>query len=220
MESNKPVEQNVCKETNKASSNQGSFRDSNVRMHSKERKNGSQNNDMGTTKGLSKHDANLKSASKKDEASPPARPDLQKLIQNAKGARKYSEKPRCHNFKQVDFSVKRDEALDLANKNDGACPTYADMKMGNKGKCARKFSEKLRYGNSNKVDPLVSSHFDEASSHMPELKPSQPTNLAVTSQKHLIAARKRQREDVESLLPSALISSKKPSLTRPTKKQK
>ncbi|XP_062193349.1 uncharacterized protein LOC133896754 isoform X2 [Phragmites australis] len=221
-ELNKPMEQNVCKETNKASSNQGSFQNSKVRIHRKDKNNGSQNNDTGAIKGSSKHDVNLKSAGKKDDVSPTAHPDLQKLIQKAKGPRKFSEKPRCDNSNQVDLLLKHDEALDPANKNDGArSQTYADMKkIVNKAEGVTKFSEQPRSGNSNQVDSSLSSHFDEASSHMPKLKKSQATNLALTNKKHLIAARKRQREDVESLLPSALISSKKPSLTRPTKKQK
>ncbi|RLM87552.1 uncharacterized protein C2845_PM04G07400 [Panicum miliaceum] len=83
MELNIPVEQNVCKETNKASSNQDLFQN---------------------PKGSLKHGLDMKSASKKDDVSPPAVPDLQKLIQKAKGARKFSEKPRCDNPNKVDLS--------------------------------------------------------------------------------------------------------------------
>ncbi|CAN6182813.1 unnamed protein product [Urochloa humidicola] len=192
MELNVPVEQNVCKETNKASSNQDLFQ---------------------TRKGSLKHD-DLKSASKKDDASPPAVPDLQKLIQKAKGARKFSEKPRCDNPNQVDLSLKHEGILNPANENDGACPpTNLDMKMANKAKRTRRFSEQPRPGNSTQVEPLLPSHSNEASIHVPELKKSQCTKL--TSKKDLIAERKRQREDVDSLLSSALI----PSSTHHTKKR-
>ncbi|KAL6846836.1 hypothetical protein ACP4OV_024284 [Aristida adscensionis] len=192
MEVNKPVEQNVCKETNTASSNKDSFQNSKVRKHIKDKKNASQNNHIGNIEG-----------------SQPAHPDLQQLIQKARGARKFSEKPRCDNFNQVDIP---------GNKNDGACPPAdADTMVVHKAKTARKFSEQRKSGNSNQVDPSLSSHFHEESGHMAELKKNQSSNQPPTGQKHLIAARKRQREDVESLLRSGLISSKKP--TRPKKKE-
>ncbi|CAL5082162.1 unnamed protein product [Urochloa decumbens] len=207
MELNVPVEQTVCKETNEASSNQDLFRKNN-----NYKKNARQNNDIGTIKGSLKHD-DLKSASKKDDVSPPAVPDLQKLIQKAKGARKFSEKPKCDN--QVDLSLKHEVILDPASKNDGACPpTNPDMKMAHKAKRTRRFSEQPRPGNSTQVEPLRPSHSNEASIHVPELKKSQSTKL--TSKKDLIAERKRQREDVDSLLSSALI----PSSTHHTKKKK
>ena len=198
-ELNIPVEQNVCKETNKASSNQDLFQNLKV-THNTYKKNASRNNDMGAIKGSLKHDPNLKSTSKKDDVSPPSVPDLQKLIQRAKGARKFSEKPRCDNPNQVDPSVNHDGIFDPANKNDGACPP---TKPDNKAKRTRRFSEKPRPQNSTQVDP--SCHFNEASSHVPELKKSQSTKLS--SKKDLIAERKRQREDVDSLLSSALIPS-------------
>ena len=207
-ELNIPVEQNVCKETSKASSNQDLFQNPKV-THDSYKKNASQNNDMGTIKGSLKHDLNLKSTSKKDDVSPPSVPDLQKLIQAAKGARKFSEKPRCDNPNQVDLPVNHDGIFDPANKNDGACPP---TKPDNKAKRTRRFSEKPRPQNSTQVDP--SCHFNEASSHVPELKKSQSTELS--SKKDLIAERKRQREDVDSLLSSALI----PSSTHRTKKKK
>ena len=166
---------------------------------------------MGTIKGSLKHDLNLKSTSKKDDVSPPSVPDLQKLIQAAKGARKFSEKPRCDNPNQVDPSVNHDGIFDPANKNDGACPP---TKPDNKAKRNRRFSEQSRPQNSTKVDPSCPSHFNEASSHVPELKKSQSTKLS--SKKDLIAERKRQRGDVDSLLSSALI----PSSTHHTKKKK
>jgi senataxin len=100
--------------------------------------------------------------------------------------------------------------LDPANKNDGACPpTNPDMKMTNKAK--RRFSEQPRPGNSTQVDPSRPSHFNEASSLVPELKNSQST-----SKNDIFAERKRQREDIDSLLSSALISSS----THRTKKKK
>jgi len=208
MELNIPVEQNVCKETNKASSNQDLFQNLKV-THNTYKKNASRNNDMGAIKGSLKHDPNLKSTSKKDDVSPPSVPDLQKLIQRAKGARKFSEKPRCDNPNQVDPSVNHDGIFDPTNKNDGACPP---TKPDNKAKRTRRFSEKPRPQNSTQVDP--SCHFNEASSHVPELKKSQSTELSC--KKDLIAERKRQREDVDSLLSSALI----PSSTHRTKKKK
>ncbi|XP_072147579.1 uncharacterized protein [Setaria viridis] len=192
MELNIPVEQNVCKETNKASSNQDLFQN---------------------PKGSLKHGLDLKSASKKDDVSPPAVPDLQKLIQTAKGARKFSEKPRCDNPNKVGRSVKHDGILDPANKNGACPPTNPDTKMADKAK-RRRFSEEPRPGNPTQVDPSRPSHFNEASSHVPELKKSQSTKL--TSKNDLIAERKRQREDVDSLLSSALISSS----THRTKKKK
>lgn len=189
MELNVPVEQNVGTETNKAPSNQDLFQN---------------------PKGSLKHSLDLKSASKKDDVSPRAVPDLQNLIQKAKGARKFSEKPRCNNPNKVDLLVKHDGILDLANKNDGACPpTNPDMKMANKAK--RRFSEQPRPGNSTQVDPSRPSHFNEASSLVPELKNSQST-----SKNDIFAERKRQREDIDSLLSSALISSS----THRTKKKK
>ncbi|TVU10094.1 hypothetical protein EJB05_43602 [Eragrostis curvula] len=281
VESNQPMEQNVCKETNKTSFNQDSIQSSHVRIHNKDKKNASQNNGMGT-KDLPKCDIGFKSAGKNDDASPPAHADLQKLIQKAKGARKFSEKPRSDNSnkvdislrhgkdlvqanqedgaclptdadmrivskskkvrkfsekprpgnsnqvnpsekprsdssKQVNISLKHGKSLGQANQDDGACPpTDVDTKMVNKAKRVRKFSEKPRSGNSTEVDPSLSSQFAEASSHMPESKKSQTNNLA--SKKDLIAARKRQREDVESLLSSGFIPSKKP-LMHPAKKK-
>ncbi|KAF8694890.1 hypothetical protein HU200_037991 [Digitaria exilis] len=191
MELDVHVEQNVCKETNKALSNQDLFQKST---------------------GSLKHDLNLKSASKKDDVSPPAVPHLQKLIQKAKGARKLSEKPRHDNSNQVDLLIEHDEILDPANKNDGACPpTNPDIKMANKAKGTRKFSDQPRPASSNQVDSSHPSHFNEESSHGPELKKNRST-----SKKDLIAERKRQREDVDSLLSSALM----PSLTHRTKKKK
>ena len=68
------------------------------------------------------------------------------------------------------------------------------------------------------MGPARPSHFDEASSHVPELKKSRSSKL--NSQKDLVAERKRQREDVDTLLSSALMPSTKPSSTRHTKKQK
>nr|CAB3453834.1 unnamed protein product [Digitaria exilis] len=212
MELDVHVEQNVCKETNKALSNQDLFQKSTVRKHNNYKKSDSQNNDTGTIKGSLKHDLNLKSASKKDDVSPPAVPHLQKLIQKAKGARKLSEKPRHDNSNQVDLLIEHDEILDPANKNDGACPpTNPDIKMANKAKGTRKFSDQPRPASSNQVDSSHPSHFNEESSHGPELKKNRST-----SKKDLIAERKRQREDVDSLLSSALM----PSLTHRTKKKK
>nr|CAB3457460.1 unnamed protein product [Digitaria exilis] len=212
MELDVRVEQNVCKETNKALSNQDLFQKSTVRKHNNYKKSDSQNNDTGTIKDSLKHDLNLKSASKKDDVSPPAVPHLQKLIQKAKGARKLSEKPRHDNSNQVDLLIEHDEILDPANKNDGACPpTNPDIKMANKAKGTRKFSDQPRPASSNQVDSSHPSHFNEESSHGPELKKNRST-----SKKDLIAERKRQREDVDSLLSSALM----PSLTHRTKKKK
>lgn len=188
-ELNIPVEQNLCKETNKALTDQELFQNSKERTHNK--KSTSEN-------------------SKKD-VSPPAVPDLQKLIQKAKGARRVSEKPRCDNSNH--------EILHPANKNDGAYPpTDPDMKKANKARGARKFSEQPSPGNLTQVGPARPSHFDDASSHVPKLKKSQSSKL--NSQKDLVAERKRQREDVNTLLSSALIPSTKPSSTRHTKKQK
>jgi hypothetical protein len=285
-ELNQPVEQDACTETNKTSVNQDSFQSSNVRIHNKDKKNASQNNDTRTIKDVPKHDSDFKPAGKSDNASPSAHSDLQKLIKKAKGVRKISEKTRSDSSNKQDFSLKHGKDLGQANQTDGPCPpTDTDMKKDDKAKRARKFSEKPRSGNlnqvdpsektrsgssnqvdislkhgkdldranqddglsppkdvgmkivnkakrarrfyekprsgsSNQMDPSLSSHFDEASSHMPELKKSHASNLAVTSQKLLSATRKRQREDVESLLSAAFIPSKKPSSTCPTNKQK
>ncbi|CAD6218676.1 unnamed protein product [Miscanthus lutarioriparius] len=147
-ELNIPVEQNLCKETNKASTDQELFQNSKVRTHNK--KSTSEN-------------------SKKD-VPPLAVSDLQKLIRKAKGARRVSEKPRCDNSNH--------EILDPANKNDGAYPpTDPDMKKANKARGARKFSEQPRPGNLTQVGPARPSHFDEASSHVPELKKSRSSKL-------------------------------------------
>ncbi|KAJ1290242.1 hypothetical protein BS78_02G228000 [Paspalum vaginatum] len=191
-ELNIPVELNVCKETIKASSDQDLFQHPKVRTHNKNYKRNAGEN------------------SKEEDISPPAVPDLQMLIQKAKGARKFSEKPRCDNSNEVDLSC----------KHDGAClPTDPDMKkVDNKAKGARKFSEQPRPGIPTQVDPLRPSHFDEARSHVPELKQSRSSNL--TSQKDLMAERKRNREHINSFLSSALMPSKKPSLIERTKKQK
>ncbi|RLN33906.1 uncharacterized protein C2845_PM03G01890 [Panicum miliaceum] len=157
MELNIPVEQNVCKKTNKASSNQD-FQNPKV-THNSYKKNASRNKDMGTIKGSLKHDLNLKSASKKDDVSPPSVSDLQKLIQNAKGARKFSEKPRCDNPNQVDLSVNHDGILDPANKNDGACPpTIPGIKRANKAKRTRRFSEHPRPQSSTQGVVLSTVH--------------------------------------------------------------
>lgn len=189
-ELNMTVEQNLCKETNKASTDQELFQNSKVRTCNK--KSASEN-------------------SKKNDVSPPAVPGQQKLIQKSKAPRTVSEKPRCDNLNHENY--------DPANKNDGAYPpTDPDMKKANKARGARKFSEQPRPGNLTQVDLARPSHFDEASSHVPELKKSRSSKL--TSQKDLVAERKRQREDIDTLLSSSLISSTKPSSSRNTKKQK
>uniref|UniRef100_A0ACD5XU29 Uncharacterized protein n=1 Tax=Avena sativa TaxID=4498 RepID=A0ACD5XU29_AVESA len=221
-ESHKPVKENVHMETDKALFKQGALETSKVRVHNKDKKVANQSSDMGTIKSSSKHDSNFKLVAKKDDDSVSAHQDMQKLIQKAKGTRKFSEKPRLINSIQEDSLHKHDVVLELANKNSGTCPpTIPDMKkMTSKVKGARKFTEQPRSGNSNQVDPSTTSHFDEASSHIRDLTKSQAPNRTVTSQNHQIAARKRQREDVESLLSSALISSNKPSSRCPKKKQK
>jgi senataxin len=221
-ESHKHVKETVGMETDKALFKQGAPENSKVRVHNKDKKIINQSSDMGTIKGSSKHDSNFKSVAKKDGDSPSAHQDMQKLIQKAKGTRKFSEKPRLCNSNQENSLVKHDALLELANKNSGTCPpTIPGMKkMTSKVKGTRKFTEQPRSGNSNQVDPSVTSHFDEAGSHIRDLTKSQAPNRTVTSQNHQIAARKRQREDVESLLSSALISSNKPSSKCPKKKQK
>uniref|UniRef100_A0A0E0ILQ4 Uncharacterized protein n=1 Tax=Oryza nivara TaxID=4536 RepID=A0A0E0ILQ4_ORYNI len=199
-ELNKPVKPNIHTDAGKTLCNQDSLQNSEVR------KDANKKYDNGNVKGSQNHDT--KATVMKIDASPPAQ-DMQKLIQKAKGARKFSEKPRFGNSSQVDSSVKHEATLESANKNGGACtPTNSEMKkMAGKAKKARRFSEHPRSGNSNKVDHSLPS-FDEESSQMPELKEN---NLTATRQNHLTASRKRQREDIESLLSSALISSKKPS---------
>uniref|UniRef100_A0A0E0QT91 Uncharacterized protein n=1 Tax=Oryza rufipogon TaxID=4529 RepID=A0A0E0QT91_ORYRU len=199
-ELNKPVKPNIHTDAGKTLCNQDSLQNSEVR------KDVNKKYDNGNVKGSQNHDT--KATVMKIDASPPAQ-DMQKLIQKAKGARKFSEKPRFGNSSQVDSSVKHEATLESANKNGGACtPTNSEMKkMAGKAKKARRFSEHPRSGNSNKVDHSLPS-FDEESSQMPELKEN---NLTATRQNHLTASRKRQREDIESLLSSALISSKKPS---------
>uniref|UniRef100_A0A0E0M2X1 Uncharacterized protein n=1 Tax=Oryza punctata TaxID=4537 RepID=A0A0E0M2X1_ORYPU len=125
--------------------------------------------------GLTIHNDNrleLANVTRQRELNKPVKPnihteaaqDMQKLIQKAKGARKFSEKPRFGNSNQVDSSVKHDATLESANKNGGACPpTNSEMKkMAGKAKKARRFSEHPRYGNSSKVDPSLPS-FDEES---------------------------------------------------------
>jgi len=221
-ESHKPVKENVHMETDKALFKQGAPENSKVRVHNKDKKVANQSSDMGTIKSSSKHDSNFKLVAKKDDDSVSAHQDMQKLIQKAKGTRKFSEKPRLISSIQEDSLHKHDVVSELANKNSGTCPpTISDMKkMTSKVKGARKFTEQPRSGNSNQVDPSTTSHFDEASSHIRDLTKSQAPNRTVTSQNHQIAARKRQREDVESLLSSALISSNKPSSRCPKKKQK
>uniref|UniRef100_A0A0D3H8H2 Uncharacterized protein n=1 Tax=Oryza barthii TaxID=65489 RepID=A0A0D3H8H2_9ORYZ len=208
-ELNKPVKPNIHTDAGKTLCNQDSLQNSEVR------KDVNKKYDNGNVKGSQNHDT--KATVMKIDASPPAQ-DMQKLIQKAKGARKFSEKPRFGNSSQVDSSVKHEATLESANKNGGACtPTNSEMKkMAGKAKKARRFSEHPRSGNSNKVDHSLPS-FDEESSQMPELKEN---NLTATRQNHLTASRKRQREDIESLLSSALISSKKPSSKCPSKKQK
>ncbi|XP_040383283.1 uncharacterized protein LOC102709595 [Oryza brachyantha] len=207
-ELNKPIKQSTHSEADKALFNQDSLQNSEVKKH------GSKNYDKGTVKGSQSRDT--KATSMKNDASPPAQ-DMQKLIQNAKGARKFSEKPRFGNLTQFDSSVKHDATLESANKSDGVCPpTNLEMKkISGKAKNARRFSEHPRPGNTNKVDP---SH--EESSQMPELKENQASNLTAVHQNHLTASRKRQREDIESLLSSSLISSKKHGSKFPSKKQK
>jgi superfamily I DNA and/or RNA helicase len=208
-ELNKPVKPNIHTDAGKTLCNQDSLQNSEVR------KDVNKKYDNGNVKGSQNHDT--KATVMKIDASPPAQ-DMQKLIQKAKGARKFSEKPRFGNSSQVDSSVKHEATLESANKNGGACtPTNSEMKkMAGKAKKARRFSEHPRSGNSNKVDHSLPS-FDEESSQMPELKEN---NLTATRQNHLTASRKRQREDIESLLSSALVSSKKPSSKCPSKKQK
>uniref|UniRef100_A0A0E0E8H0 Uncharacterized protein n=1 Tax=Oryza meridionalis TaxID=40149 RepID=A0A0E0E8H0_9ORYZ len=208
-ELNKPVKPNIHTDAGKTLCNRDSLQNSEVR------KDANKEYHNGNVKGSQNHDT--KATVMKIDASPPAQ-DMQKLIQKAKGARKFSEKPRFGNSSQVDSSVKHEATLESANKNGGACtPTNSEMKkMARKAKKARRFSEHPRSGNSNKVDHLLPS-FDEESSQMPELKEN---NLTATRQNHLTASRKRQREDIESLLSSALISSKKPSSKCPSKKQK
>ncbi|EAZ09610.1 hypothetical protein OsI_31894 [Oryza sativa Indica Group] len=208
-ELNKPVKPNIHTDAGKTLCNQDSLQNSEVR------KDANKKYDNGNVKGSQNHDT--KATVMKIDASPPAQ-DMQKLIQKAKGARKFSEKPRFGNSSQVDSSVKHEATLESANKNGGACtPTNSEMKkMAGKAKKARRFSEHPRSGNSNKVDHSLPS-FDEESSQMPELKEN---NLTATRQNHLTASRKRQREDIESLLSSALISSKKPSSKCPSKKRK
>jgi senataxin len=218
-ESHKHVKENVGRETDKALFKQGAPENSKVRVHNKDKKIANQSSDMGTIKGSSKHDSNFKSVAKKDDDSPSAHQDMQNLIQKAKGIRRFSEKPRLSNSNKEDSLLKRDVVSELSNKNSGTCPpTIPDTKkMTSKVKGARKFTEQPRSG-SNQGDPSVTSHFDESSGHIRDLTKSQAPNR--TSQNHQIAARKRQREDVESLLSSALISSNKPSSKCPKKKQK
>ncbi|KAG8049768.1 hypothetical protein GUJ93_ZPchr0009g1168 [Zizania palustris] len=188
-------------------------------VKSEVRKDVNQTNDMTTVKGSQNHDT--KATAMKNGASPPA-DGMQNLIQNTKGTRKFYEKTRPDNSNQVDSSVKHDATLESAKKNGGVYPpTNSEMKkMAGKAKKTRRFSEQPIPGNSNNVDPSLPSPFDEEGNHMPELKKNQASNLTATSQNHLTATRKRQREDVELLLSSALISSKKPSSKCPSKKQK
>uniref|UniRef100_M8BTR5 Helicase SEN1 n=1 Tax=Aegilops tauschii TaxID=37682 RepID=M8BTR5_AEGTA len=215
-ELNKPVSENADMETDKALFKHGPSENPKVRLHNYDKKAANQNNDMGTIKGSSKHDSVVKSVAKQDDGSSSAQHcEMQNLIQKAKGARKFSETPRFSNSNKEGSLLKDDAVSELANRNSGTGPpTIPDMKK-NKVKGARKFTEQPRSGNSNQVDPSVSSHFDGTSSHIRDLTTSQAAKQTVTSQKDQIAARKRQREDVESLLSSALISSKKPK-----KKQK
>ncbi|VAI34004.1 unnamed protein product [Triticum turgidum subsp. durum] len=215
-ELNKPVNGNADMVTDKALFKHGPSENPKVRLHHNDKKAANQNNDMGTIKGSSKHESVVKSAAKQDDGSSSAQHrEMQNLIQKAKGARKFSETPRFSNSNKEGSLLKHDAVSELANRNSGTGPpTIPDMKK-NKVKGARKFTEQPRSGNSNQVDPSVSSHFDGTSSHIRDLTTSQAAKQTVTSQKDQIAARKRQREDVESLLSSALISSKKPK-----KKQK
>ncbi|KAF0923218.1 hypothetical protein E2562_003428 [Oryza meyeriana var. granulata] len=210
-ELNKSVKPNTYTEADKALFNQDSLQNSEVQ------KVGNKNYDMGTVKGSQNHDT--KATIMKTDASPPAQ-DMQKLIQKAKGARKFSEKPRHVISNQADSSGKHDATLESTNKNGGVrLPTNSEIKkMAGKAKKARRFSEHPKPGNTNKVDPALPSPFDEESGHMPELKENQASTAA--RQNHLTATRKRQREDIESLLSSSLISSKKPPSKCPSKKQK
>ncbi|XP_014758454.1 uncharacterized protein LOC100835663 isoform X3 [Brachypodium distachyon] len=212
---NKLVKENIGMGTDKPLFKEDAPKNSKVRVYNGENI-ANQDNDMGTIKGSSKRGSILKSVSKKADDCPPTHCDMQKLIQKAKGVRKFSEKPRSSNSSQEDPSLNHDAVTESANKNSGTgSPTIPVMKkMTSKVKGARKFTEQPRSGS-----PSVPSRFDEASSHTREVMKSQGTNPTVTSQNHQIAARKRQREDVESLLSSALISSKKPSSKHPKKKQ-
>ncbi|EEE69980.1 hypothetical protein OsJ_29879 [Oryza sativa Japonica Group] len=119
-ELNKPVKPNIHTDAGKTLCNQDSLQNSEVR------KDVNKKYDNGNVKGSQNHDT--KATVMKIDASPPAQ-DMQKLIQKAKGARKFSEKPRFGNSSQVDSSVKHEATLESANKNGGACtPTNSEMK--------------------------------------------------------------------------------------------
>ncbi|KAG6491063.1 hypothetical protein ZIOFF_052395 [Zingiber officinale] len=131
------------------------------------------------------------------------------LMIKPKTARRFSETPRCNTSSPDAVSLASNESSQGQGRRKKADPGS----LMKKAKTARRFSENPRCNTSSQSSSCPASNGSSpGSSKISDSKP-----CVVQEPKDLIARRKRQRADVEALLSSALISSKKPGASsKPT----
>lgn len=123
------------------------------------------------------------------------------LMKEAKTARRFSGTPRCNTSSPGAVSLASNESSQGQGRSKIADPGS----LIKKAKTARRFSENPRCNTSSQSSICPPSGSSPDSSNIADSK-----SCVVQEPKDLIARRKRQRADVEALLSSALISSKKP----------
>lgn len=124
------------------------------------------------------------------------------LMKEAKTARRFSRTPRCNTSSPGAVSLASNESSSQGQGRSKIAEDPGSLKK--KAKTARRFSENPRCNTSSQNSICPPSGSSPGCSKIADSK-----SCVVQEPKDLIA-RKRQRADVEALLSSALISSKKP----------